>query len=623
VGPRVTSTIFGCILLLAAAPFAIRHRARLGALLRRFVTEPDGPFNLAVFRIVFFATVPIFAPDLAQVRALTALPERLLVPPWGLGPVLGDLRSVTAVSVAHALLVGGSVTACLGLLTRTSAAVVTLSGVYYLGLAELYGKVNHFHHLVWLSAIFAVSRSGDALSLDAVIRAVRGRSPHGIGPPLRSLAYSLPLRFTWILLGIVYLFPGFWKAFQLGYHWLEPSTLASHLWQKWYELGGYRPPVRIDQVPALLVAGALATVLFELGFILLLFTRRTRVIAALAGLGFHNSTAVMMKISFLSLQAVYVSLIDWERLSRRMFARRGRAPLRFVFDGNCGICRTTVSALQALTLPGSVVFSNALEDAALAAAGTPPVDRTTLLADIHLWDGRRWCVGYFAYRRLARRVPWLWPVLPLLYLPPVVWAGTRVYRHVADHRACAVAPAARRMRPAAVGRSVSAVACVGSLLVAATVAAGVTHRRNAWPFAHYPDFAYLPGDEAEVLVVEGRTVDGATERLDLRRGMPAVSSPTSSGLVRSIVARPSMAERRADLAAFMRVAAPRDRAGRPYAAITVWQERVSVRPDQDGRVLARGKVLRMDAPGQTASSGRTTRAASPEPSTRGSTGRTS
>ncbi|MGH7540224.1 MAG: DCC1-like thiol-disulfide oxidoreductase family protein, partial [Gemmatimonadota bacterium] len=42
--------------------------------------------------------------------------------------------------------------------------------------------------------------------------------------------------------------------------------------------------------------------------------------------------------------------------------------------------------------------------------------------------------GFFAFRALARALPPLWPVLPLLHLPGVASLGVRVYDRVARAR---------------------------------------------------------------------------------------------------------------------------------------------------------------------------------------------
>jgi predicted DCC family thiol-disulfide oxidoreductase YuxK len=42
--------------------------------------------------------------------------------------------------------------------------------------------------------------------------------------------------------------------------------------------------------------------------------------------------------------------------------------------------------------------------------------------------------GFYAFRKLALRLPPLWPVAPLLWMPGVAFWGVRFYRWVADHR---------------------------------------------------------------------------------------------------------------------------------------------------------------------------------------------
>jgi predicted DCC family thiol-disulfide oxidoreductase YuxK len=42
--------------------------------------------------------------------------------------------------------------------------------------------------------------------------------------------------------------------------------------------------------------------------------------------------------------------------------------------------------------------------------------------------------GFDAYRSIAWVLPLAWPILPLLYIPPIRWLGWRIYRRVADNR---------------------------------------------------------------------------------------------------------------------------------------------------------------------------------------------
>src|SRR5262249_50715778 len=110
-----------------------------------------------------------------------------------------------------------------------TAAVTSL---YALGIPQLYGKVDHYHHLVWLALLLAASPCADALSLDA-----RGR----LTPP-RSVRYGFPLRVAWLLIGACYLFPGLAKLGEWRI-WLAPHNLRGLLWvQQLAAGGGINPP---------------------------------------------------------------------------------------------------------------------------------------------------------------------------------------------------------------------------------------------------------------------------------------------------------------------------------------------------------------------------------------------
>src|SRR5581483_12392552 len=120
----------------------------------------------------------------------------------------------------------------------------------------------------------AVSRTADVMSVDAVIRARRRAGREPVAAPAPDTAYSQPIRLTWLLLAVSYLGPGLWKYRTAGLDWISAGNMRAILYDKWYELGGYRPFVPVDRVGFLLTLGALATIAFEIGFILLIWNRR-------------------------------------------------------------------------------------------------------------------------------------------------------------------------------------------------------------------------------------------------------------------------------------------------------------------------------------------------------------
>jgi predicted DCC family thiol-disulfide oxidoreductase YuxK len=47
-----------------------------------------------------------------------------------------------------------------------------------------------------------------------------------------------------------------------------------------------------------------------------------------------------------------------------------------------------------------------------------------------------WRGGFYAFRYMARSLPLLWPIVPLLYLPKIDLAGDRLYQRIAQRRYC-------------------------------------------------------------------------------------------------------------------------------------------------------------------------------------------
>ena len=276
------------------------------------------PQNLAVVRIVVFW---ILLERLLSggFRRFARLPEALRIVPPGIGPVL-DLLPAHASTVV-ALQIAASVCALfalVGLWTRPAAGLSALFSSYVLGLPYLFGKVDHtLHHLIWFALLLAASPSGDALSLDAWRARRRGAPPPG---PAR--AYALPIRLMWLLIGVAYFFPGYYKL-RAGPRWVTSDNLQLLMYESWRHHGAL-PALRIDLHPWLCHAAAAGIIGFELGFIFLILPRRMRPFAAALGLLFHASTAYFMRIYFVELMLCYIVFVDWRALALRLRPERAQ-----------------------------------------------------------------------------------------------------------------------------------------------------------------------------------------------------------------------------------------------------------------------------------------------------------
>ena len=306
-------------LLIVSAVFAVwvvRNAEAMKGIVRRYFQEEGSSYDLALFRIVLFATLFLTA-DPALIERYASLPQELAAAPVGFGPMLRMLPPdpVLARELTLTLRVV-CVFAAIGLFTRSAAAIAGLLAFYVIGITQIYGQVDHYHFLVWFPILLSLSPCGDALSLDAAWRRRRGQAA-----PAPSVAYARPIRWVWLLMGVIYFFPGIWKLWISGPDWLFGDALISHMRRKWVELH-WVPALRPDHYRGLMRAAGIGAIAFEISFLPLVLFRRARPIVAVAGLAFHNLSTLLMGISFIRLQAMYASFLRVERLLPRWLARR-------------------------------------------------------------------------------------------------------------------------------------------------------------------------------------------------------------------------------------------------------------------------------------------------------------
>jgi uncharacterized membrane protein YphA (DoxX/SURF4 family) len=515
--------------LLTTAALAIAHRARIRPKLAEFALSPGHPLNLAIFRIVFF-TVMLIRVDVDSIVWFAGLPSELQFPPPGWGTALALLPiNETSALVAARIVQVACIFGILGLFTRTAAVVVFGIGLYGLGIMQFYGKISHFHHLMWIAGVLAVSPAGAMLSVDSLLAARRRADTGDVEPPRPHLRYALPLRFVWLFMGMIYFFPGLWKVWELGLReWVLSDNLRFVMYQKWSEFGAWTPWLRIDEFPLLYRTAALGTVIFELSFIFLVFFPTGRIIALVSGLLFHNMTNAFMRISFWHLQPMYASFVDWDRVLRGAAEWMRVRPISLVFDGSVAGERRMVAMLRTVDVLGRIAYidgrgagATVLSEASL---GGMPSDASRIVR----LGGESAAARARAWAAIAAAVPALWPILPLVLAVSALRTATASSATWAPAMASGAAggslvPLAgahdsgnrhHPPRPRAPRRSSgpAAIATIGGTLLLANVACGFL-RINSWPFAHYPTFAAPASPEITRITLV--TVDAAGRESDI------------------------------------------------------------------------------------------------------------
>jgi len=285
-----------------------------------FWFAPAPPTTLAVCRILFFGA--IFAQYLRfDVRDVSDLPEALWMPTWLFAAF--DLPLATAPSL-HWLQSAWKVAllmSCVGLATRASTLASFVLGFYLLGLPHNFGKVNHDDAIIVLVlGVMALSRAGDALSLDATIARLRSRPRPVVAS---SGEYTWPLRCVWLALALVYLAAGVGKLTSSGLEWIGSNQLALLLLRSQYE---YQPATAwgpwLARWPWLCHALAAATILIELSYPLALTNRRVRLLVVPSAVVMQLAIRLLIGPRFYTLLTCNLFWVPWGSVLSAMCCRR-------------------------------------------------------------------------------------------------------------------------------------------------------------------------------------------------------------------------------------------------------------------------------------------------------------
>jgi hypothetical protein len=137
----------------------------------------------------------------------------------------------------------------IGLLTRGSTALACVLGFYLTGLAQCFGKINHNDTVVpLLLMVLAMSRCGDAFSVDAWLATRRAARAGGKHERPASGAYTWPIRAVWLLTGLVFFAAGLSKLRNGGLAWITGDNMRHILLKHHYP--GFAPVTRIGLVLA-------------------------------------------------------------------------------------------------------------------------------------------------------------------------------------------------------------------------------------------------------------------------------------------------------------------------------------------------------------------------------------
>lgn len=292
---------------------------------RNWLFQPSEPTNLAICRILFFGFLTgAFVTGGHGLRTLDApwLPISFF---WLLGLKPMSFESYSQLVIALRICV---LCATIGLFTRTSCCLSFLLGWYLIGLEANFGKVLHSPVLpLFALAAFAFSRSGDAFSVDAILRRYRGPSHDR----LCSGEYTWPLRFLQTIFCLMFLGAGLCKMRKTGLEWIFSDNMQNIILLHFYWKD--QPPLDwgrwIAQIPWFCQFLAGCAVGFELFAPLALVNRWARFILVGGLFLMQLGNILFLGVYFQGWMFCYAIWIPWLEIGKAITTRWRRMPIAY------------------------------------------------------------------------------------------------------------------------------------------------------------------------------------------------------------------------------------------------------------------------------------------------------
>ncbi|HEX5385192.1 MAG TPA: DCC1-like thiol-disulfide oxidoreductase family protein [Gemmatimonadales bacterium] len=371
-----------------------------------------------------------------QFKPIPALKLLLLPFGWGVRPEPMFLHAVWLAAVVAGIL------GLIGLYTKPSLIVLAATCTLLVAHSYSYGEFHHpeaaFTIALWA---LAFGPSGAAWSVDElrfrIRHAVAGMRFTRLSAADRTSTFARwPLRLILWVLAIAYLSAGLAKVVNGGLAWVNGYTLSYALARDAIHRESGLGLWAAGQIGALRLL-SLATIAFESLFWLVIIFPVLSWLFVLAGTAVHTGIFLTQRAPFPQLIVLYIVLI--EPLRRYWPAALSPSPAKsdwtVIYDGLCPLCIRSMVLLDYVDVRRRLRFVDLETEWSAAAARAPGVTPGEARHAMHVVgpDGVVYH-GFFAFRRLARALPFLWPLLPALYAPFAATVGPQVYRGISGRR---------------------------------------------------------------------------------------------------------------------------------------------------------------------------------------------
>lgn len=415
----------------------------------RFFHEPTPATTLGVYRILFGLMLLTYAALISSDlliwygdKGVLPLAESKFTPGGqGLNVLHWLPNTDGAVKAFFGLFVLAAFCVTIGFQTRLASIIawVALVSFHHRNVMLLHSG-DFFLRIVAFWMMFA--DSGRAFSLDRLIRIARGKEtaePRMVTP--------WPMRMIQLQVCMLYFDAFLWKI--RGETWM--NGLAIYYSSRLVEFYRFPTPYVFEHLWTIkLMTWGTLVIEFALGA--LLWIKELRYWILLAGVLLHLGIDWTMNIPLFApiMMTAYVTFIapaDLERFFAWVRERVNRwthfdVPIPVFYDGKCSFCMRSVEVMRRFDALRRFRFINMHAPAAKTEFADLDMERGANEFLLREQNGN-WLGGFDAYRVMAKHMPAFWPILPLLFIPPVPAIGRRVYARIAGRRYCILPPVSR------------------------------------------------------------------------------------------------------------------------------------------------------------------------------------
>jgi hypothetical protein len=306
-----------------------------------FWFEPSTADNLGLARILIYGSMSIFylvTPALfpswgwhVNFSEWGGVSKVFWHPLWIFHVLHLPLLSVQTIAILQYALIASMVFAALGLFTKPATIASFLLGFYLFGLPNNFGKVHHLETpLLWAFLIMAVSRCGDAFSLDALVRPRKSDSQPVVSGDYAVVSgdYTWPIKLFWCVLALIYFEAGISKLRHSGIAWVTSGLMSFYLQRAQYHITDAEPLTNwglfIARHPILSHVSSGYALLLELAYPLAIFSRRARRIIPWGGIAMQTGIALLMGPNFWQLIICQLLWFPLDKIYYSIVPRKSR-----------------------------------------------------------------------------------------------------------------------------------------------------------------------------------------------------------------------------------------------------------------------------------------------------------